>query len=373
MKNPFPNEVYEKRSEEREIDVRGNYFRDQTAIIHSTAFRRLKHKTQVFFAPENDHICTRIEHVLHVATIAATICKGLNQKNSDNWNLDADMAYAIGLGHDLGHTPFGHAGEKALDIIFGGNNTFIHEINSYRQVQYLANSGRGLNLCFGVKDGIICHNGEKDEQSLKPCQVQNNLDQIFTRNVIPNSYEGCITRFADKIAYLGRDIEDAIVAGFITMKDIPKEIADKIGIKNGQIINELIVDIIENSKYSDIISLSDEKFELLTKLKKFNYQYIYNHKILKEYDDFCEKIIKNLFDHLSEIFDKNYFNTEKYLESNIELNVNFGKYLIGMKSFYLANLTNSSQIISDYISGMTDFFALESIKQITIPKPIIFK
>lgn len=372
MKNPFTEEIYAKRTTEREVDIRGNYFRDQTAIIHSTAFRRLKHKTQVFFAPENDHICTRIEHVLHVATIAATICKGLN-KSSFNWDLDADMAYAIGIGHDLGHTPFGHAGEKALDNIFGGNNTFIHEINSYRQVQYIANKGKGLNLCFGVKDGIICHNGEKDEQILKPKNTINNLDQIFNRNVIPNSYEGCITRFSDKIAYLGRDIEDAISANCISLKDIPSEIANKIEIKNGQIINELIIDLIENSKNSDFISFSDEKFELISKLKKFNYEYIYNHKKLLEYDHFCEKIIKNIFEHLYNVFEKNSFNIEKYLESNIELDINFGNYLKNMKNFYLSNLTKTNQIIADYISGMTDFFALESIKQITIPKPIIFK
>ena len=130
MQNNFSENDYIKRTSPREPDVRGDFFRDQTAIIHSTAFRRLKNKTQVFFAPENDHICTRIEHVLHVATIAASICKGLNLAGS---NLNIDMAYAIGLGHDLGHTPFGHAGEDALNKVLGGNKAFIHEINSYRQ------------------------------------------------------------------------------------------------------------------------------------------------------------------------------------------------------------------------------------------------
>ena len=204
MINPFNEDIYKQRKIARTPDIRGDYFRDQTAIFHSTAFRRLKNKTQVFFAPENDHICTRIEHVLHVATIAVTICKGLN--NYENWNLDADMAYTIGIGHDLGHTPFGHAGEYALNKILGGNNNFVHEINSYRQVEYLANKGEGLNLCFGIKDGIICHNGETDEQYLKPNPVLNDLDKIIKRDAIPNSYEGCITRFSDKIAYLGRDI-----------------------------------------------------------------------------------------------------------------------------------------------------------------------
>ena len=158
--NPFQNETYRIRPKEKKTDCRGDFFRDQTAIIHSLPFRRLKHKTQVFFAPENDHICTRIEHVLHVATIAATICKGLN--NSGNWDINAEMAFAIGLGHDLGHAPFGHSGERALNGIFKAD-AFKHEIHSLRVADKLANDGEGLNLTFGVRDGIICHCGESDE------------------------------------------------------------------------------------------------------------------------------------------------------------------------------------------------------------------
>ncbi|MDR2836238.1 MAG: HD domain-containing protein [Bacteroidales bacterium] len=370
MKNFFQKEIFLQRTQNRQADIRGDFFRDQTAIIHSTAFRRLKNKTQVFFAPENDHICTRIEHVLHVATIAATICKGLNNYG---WDLDSDMAYAIGLGHDLGHTPFGHAGETTLNKILGGNNAFIHEINSYRQAQYLANKGQGLNLCFAVKDGIICHNGEQDEQSLKPAKKLNDLDTIKNRQVISNSFEGCITRFADKIAYLGRDIEDAIIAGFITKNDIPNYIVKEIGTKNGQIINTLVIDLIENSKNNSQIGFSDEKYNLLLTLKDFNYKYIYDHRTLKEYDAFCDKIITNLFEYLLNLFEKNKFDFPKYEESNIQLNNNFGNYLSGMENFYKQNKETDKQIITDYISGMTDFFALDSIKQITIPKPIVFK
>ncbi|MDD3739731.1 MAG: HD domain-containing protein [Bacteroidales bacterium] len=370
MKNPFPQSKYLERTVPRETDVRGDYFRDQTAIIHSTAFRRLKNKTQVFFAPENDHICTRIEHVLHVATIAATICKGLNKYG---WDLDIDMAYAIGLGHDLGHTPFGHAGEMALNKILGGNNAFVHEINSYRQVEYLAKKGLGLNLCFGVKDGIICHNGERDEQYLRPTQILNNLDSITNRKVVSNSYEGCIMRFSDKIAYLGRDIEDAFVAGFISDKDIPDEVKVLLGNRNGRIINALIIDIIENSKESDKIGFSDQKYESVTKLKKFNYKMIYQHPDLQNYDKFCDNIISSLFDHLMNLITVNKFNFQKYFESNIDFDRNFGDYLLGMKDFYFKHQDSDIQIITDYIAGMTDSFALESIKQITIPKPIHFK
>jgi dGTPase len=369
MKNPFPVEEYYKRTRFRETDVRGDFFRDQTAIIHSTAFRRLKNKTQVFFAPENDHICTRIEHVLHVATIAATICKGLNKYG---WDLDIDMAYAIGMGHDLGHTPFGHAGEKALNKILGGGNAFVHEVNSYRQVEYLANKGKGLNLCYGVKDGIICHNGEKDEQYLSPVTKLNILDNIKNRKVVSTSYEGCIMRFSDKIAYLGRDIEDAFVAGFISDKDIPSDVKNMLGDRNGQIINTLIADIIEHSKDSERIGFSAEKFESVSKLKHFNYKMIYQHPDLQKYDRFCDNIIRNLFEHLLNLISKFNYDFPKYLDEGIELDRNFGDYLQGMQNFYLPRNESSTQIVTDYISGMTDTFALESIKQITIPKPIHF-
>jgi dGTPase len=369
MKNPFPQEIYLQRTRKRDTDVRGDFFRDQTAIIHSTPFRRLKNKTQVFFAPENDHICTRIEHVLHVATIAATICKGLN---THGWNLDIDMAYAIGLGHDLGHTPFGHAGEMALNKILGGNNAFFHEINSYRQVQYLANKGKGLNLCYGVKDGIICHNGEKDEQIIKPSNVLNKLDEIKNRKVIPTSYEGCIMRFSDKIAYLGRDIEDAFVAGFITDHDIPSDVKNMLGDRNGQIIHTLIIDIINNSADKDTVGFSDDTYEMVTKLKQFNYKNIYGHPELRKYDVFCDRIIITLFDYLFNMLSKYGFDFEKYSESGIELEKNFGDYLRGLNDFYQQSKDDFKQIVTDYISGMTDPYALESIKQITIPKPIHF-
>ncbi len=369
MKNPLPENIYLKRTHPRQSDIRGCYFRDQTAIIHSTPFRRLKNKTQVFFAPENDHICTRIEHVLHVATIARSICKGLIV---NGWELDSDMAYAIGLGHDLGHTPFGHAGEAALNKRLGGNNAFVHEINSYRQVEYLANNGQGLNLTYGVKDGIICHNGETDEQKLKPADKPNVLDNIKNRKVKPSSFEGCIMRFSDKIAYLGRDIEDAFVAGFITEKDIPENVKKVLGNRNGQIINTLILDVIEHSKNKDYIGFSDEKFELVTQLKKFNYEKIYNHPTLINYDKFCDKIINNLFDYLLELYQKNGKNYNDYKNTNIILDKAFSEYLLSMKDFYVGKQNNPDIFITDYISGMTDIFALQAIKQITIPESISF-
>ena len=218
--NRISSEELEKRTTPREADIRGCYYRDQTAILHSKPFRRLKYKTQVFFNPNDDHICTRIEHVLHVATISATICRGLKAKKDAEWDLNEDLAYAISLGHDLGHTPFGHSGEAALSRNLGKGREFMHEVNSYRVVEKLVNGGQGLNLTYAVKDGIICHNGERFEQSITPDFTVKDLNAIHSRSFVPSTYEGAIVRFSDKIAYLGRDIEDAMVAGFIRKSDI---------------------------------------------------------------------------------------------------------------------------------------------------------
>lgn len=369
MKNPFSPEIYLKRTIDRKTDIRGDYFRDQTAIIHSMPFRRLKHKTQVFYAPDNDHVCTRIEHVLHVATIAATICKGLN---SYGWDLDVEMAYAIGLGHDLGHAPFGHQGEYALNEILGGNNAFVHEINSYRVVEKLANNGEGLNLTFGVKDGILCHNGEKFEQELKPSTKLNDLDKIKDRRFISNSYEGCIMRFSDKIAYLGRDIEDAVKAGFVKWDNVPKKVQKALGNTNGDIINSLIIDVIESSKDKETVGLSDEKHELMLSLVKFNYSHIYNHRKLKEYNVFCYQILNTIFNHLCEIYDKYQRNFDLYEKSNLKIDNAFGNYIERMNNFYQGNEDNCKIIAADYIAGMSDLYALDCMKQITMPKPISF-
>lgn len=366
MENFLPKEVYLKRSLYKEEDVRGAYFRDQTAIIHSMPFRRLKHKTQVFFAPENDHICTRIEHVMHVATIATSICKGLN---FNGWNLNTEMAFAIGLGHDLGHAPFGHEGESILNERLGGNNAFIHEINSYRVVEYLANAGKGLNLTYGVKDGIICHNGEKFEQTLKPKDSENNLDEIKNRKVTPTSYEACIVRFSDKIAYLGRDIEDAITAGFIKHSDIPQKVKDKIGSSNSEFITAFVNDIIEYSKDKDVIGFSDEKHELLLLLRNFNYQNIYCCDKRTSFP-FAEKIINTIFDYLGDLQVKFGEDYEKYQQRPFKIDHHFGRHLSEMHEFYKSE-PDKRRIICDFVSGMTDLYVIDAMQQITIPQSII--
>jgi dGTPase len=370
--NPLEPNVYFERKRAKTYPIRGEYYRDQTAIIHATPFRRLKNKTQVFFDPDNDHVCTRIEHVMHVATIAASICKGLNL--AGDWNLDTELAYSIGLGHDLGHAPFGHAGENALNMILPDDMKFIHEINSLRVVDCLSRDGRGLNLTYAVRDGIALHNGERFEQFLKPREEKLILEEINSRNYYPATYEGCICRFSDKVAYLGRDIEDAIVAGFIKKKNLPKILQDEVGTSNGEIINELVKDLIKTSKDKDIITFSDEKFELLKELRKFNYQNIYYHPKIADYKKYGKRIIQTIFNYLLELFDKYEFETEAYLKTeNLSLDQQFGNFLMQMQEFYKKeNRNQPDQIILDYVSGMTDSFALKSMKQIVLPRRIHF-
>lgn len=378
MRNELSNDILKKRTYERSEDIRGCYYRDETAIIHSRPFRRLKHKTQVFFSPDDDHVCTRVEHVLHVASIAKTICKGLKEKFGENCELDEDLAYSIGLGHDLGHAPFGHAGEDELSRML--ERKFCHEINSYRVVEKIANNGKGLNLTYAVKDGIICHNGEVFEQSIKPNFTIKNLDSINDRTNYPLTWEGCIVRFSDKIAYLGRDIEDALVAGFIVDSDIPENIKAKIGSNNSEIINHLILDLVYNSTETEL-SFSNECFKLLCDLRDYNYKQIYDHPTIREYKEYCRRIISNVYNYLSDLYSNNMFDIEFYKKSHMNVDKYFGRYLENMNDFYNTekkenNLNEGDLkklILSDYISGMTDKFAIDFMKEISIPKPIEFK
>lgn len=349
-----------RRRQPRTEDVRGPYFRDQTAMIHCTPFRRLKHKTQVFFAPENDHICTRIEHVLHVATIAATICRGLA---AQGWPVDPELAYAGGLGHDLGHAPFGHSGERTLQTLTG---TFIHEIHSLRVVDFLARDGEGLNLTRAVRDAIICHNGEEFDQVLVPEEFPRQPEEKTDRSRLPATWEGCAVRFADKIAYLGRDLEDALLAGFVTMEDVPEAIRAELGGNNGDIINTLVIDLIEHSSRREVMGFSDDKFELISMLREFNYKKIYKHPRILRYETYCDGIIRTLFDHLMERCGQSSDTAE------LPLDISFARYLCQMDEYYRQEGSGPRQWVTDYVAGMTDNFALSAMSQITLPEPIAF-
>lgn len=362
MINPHSEELYHSRIKPRKPDLRGDYFRDQTAIIHATPFRRLKHKTQVFLSPQNDHICTRIEHVLHVSTIATTICKGLG--------LDVELAQAIALGHDLGHAPFGHIGEKVLDILANSMGGFIHEVHGLRVVDKIARNGNGLNLTYAVRDGIVSHCGEQFQKSISPSELPKDLDSIVNRQSAPLTYEGCVVRIADKIAYLGRDIEDAIAVNLITTRDVPQNLKRSLGSTNGEIIDTLVLDIVNNSVNTNSITFSDEKFELICQLRDFNYANIYNHKTLLKSDELIQTLIEHIYNHLYKIFKLNQFNIEPYKHGQFACEKYFGEFLSKRQHLYQSE-KNPERSVIDFIAGMTDSYALESAKNILFPKSIV--
>lgn len=361
--NPFDEQTYKERKIKRNEDIRGPFFRDQTAIIHSLPFRRLKHKTQVFFSPNNDHVCTRIEHAFHVATIAATISKELR--------LNQELAYAIGLAHDLGHAPFGHAGEYAISNETKELGNFIHEIHGLRVADKLGDRGKSLNLTFGVRDGIICHCGEDPDQHLEPRNNMLNIEDIQKKGILPSSYEGCIARMSDKIAYLGRDLEDALYGGFIKIKNVP-DIIKKLGTKNGKIIDTLVIDVINTSKQTGKISISDEKYNILNELSNYSDLNIYKNDKILRYKDYCERIIKRLCEYLLDLYNKFGIDYRKYQESPNPLDNRFGGYLRNMKRLYEKEKTSPKAIVRDYIAGMTDSYALLCMKEISLPEELAF-
>ena len=291
------------------------------------------------------------------------------------------MAFAIGLGHDIGHAPFGHTGELAINEYFGNRlkNKFSHEINGYRVVEYLANAGKGLNLTYAVRDGIISHNGEKFERTFSPSNVVKDFDKILKLGHLSNTYEGCIVRHSDKIAYLGRDIEDALVANFFEKKDIPESISKIIGSSNGEIINQLVFDLINNSKEGKI-QFSEEYSLIMDELYKFNKDNIYANPRINKYRDYCEKIIKSICKHVEDLFTNYEYDINSYYKSDLNLDKLFGRYLENMKGFYEKekakhNMNHENikiRIIIDYVAGMSDVYALDCMKELSIPKPIEF-
>lgn len=369
MQNPLAEDQYRKRLREREEDVRGPYFRDQTAILHSLAFRRLKRKTQVFFSPTNDHVCTRIEHSLHVATIAATICKGLG--------LDLEKAEAMGLGHDLGHAPFGHAGEELINELVRrkdpSSRPFHHEVHSLRVADKLANEEGGLNLTYAVRDGIVSHCGEIAEYPIEPGRDCPSLETITERGKLPSSWEGCVVRISDMIAYLGRDLEDAARAPLLRNEDIPDEIRRELGGKNGEIINTLVLDVIEFGRVSGRVGFSEEKQRLVTRLKDFNSEKIYNHAVLLEYKSYCRRILNALFEHLLENCQKWRSRPGATPKSHRFVDNHFGYYLHNHRELYKEECASPLQIVVDYLAGMSDDFALRCYEEIAFPKPIRFE
>ncbi len=352
-----------ERKRERKEDVRGSYYRDTTAIIHSSAFRRLKHKTQVFFAPSNDHICTRMEHVLHVASIASTICRPLG--------LDTELAWAIGMGHDLGHTPFGHVGERIISKLSKerGFGEFEHEINSLRVVDFLSNNGSGLNLTYAVRDGIVCHNGEDIRKRIVPTYEIKDLDAIESRKgLIPSTFEGAVVRFSDSIAYLGRDYEDAKRLGILKGLSLPDIVKERLGESNGSIINTLVNDLIEGASVEKGIGFSDEIFEAVSAFSDFNYKYIYRSEILNGYTRYFTRLINLIVNYLEEIYSSYGLDEKGYLSEKNMLAAGFYNHIRDMQPIYIQKEGNDSRMIIDYVAGMTDNFCLDCANEILKPE-----
>ena len=352
-----------ERERPREEDIRGSYYRDTTAIIHSSPFRRLKHKTQVFYAPSNDHICTRMEHVLHVASIASTICRPLG--------LDTELAWAIGMGHDLGHTPFGHTGEKIISSLSveRGLPPFEHEINSLRAVDFLSNNGSGLNLTYAVRDGIVSHNGESLNKRIIPTFKKKDMKSLASRSgLIPATYEGVVVRFSDTIAYLGRDFEDASRLGIVNSDDLPEIVKNRLGTTNSKIITALVNDLIQGADEDNGIGFSDYVFEAVESFSEFNYQNIYRSKIMNGYTEYFSRLINLIIDYLEKLYSSFGLEEEGYLEERNMLAAGFYSHMKEMYPVYMEKEGSDKRMIMDYVAGMTDNFCLDCANEILKPE-----
>ena len=344
-----------------EDDFRTSFARDIDRIINYASFTRYINKTQVFSFKSNDNVQTRIVHVLLVSKISRTIGRALG--------LNEDLIEAIALGHDIGHIPIGHVGERILNKISIRelDETFMHNIEGVRNYLYLEQNGLGANLTIQVLDGILCHNGEMLSSIYKPVPktkeefLKNYQDayKMHKKKVSfnPMTLEGCIVKLADVISYSGRDLEDAIRLNYISREDVLENITRVLGNTNKDIVNTLVLDVIENSKGKNYIKLSDEVFKALKDLVKFNYEHIYNKANSKEKIAYYEEMFNTLY--------YNYLEALKTKDKTSSIYINF---LNNMDEKY--QKTNPKRIVIDYISLMTDTYFLneyEKLKEIKNP------
>lgn len=372
----------------RQDDIRSPFARDYNRILHSTAYRRLKHKTQVFFATTNDHICTRIEHVNHVTAVSNTVATYLG--------LNTELTNAISLGHDLGHAPFGHAGETILKKIVKNEtgDSFWHEKNSLRFVDDCETledpdgNHWNLNLTYAVRDGIISHCGEVDENGLLPRSEAVPLEIIQQPNQYrPYTWEGCVVKISDKIAYLGRDIEDALALKILLPSDIRKlrsavrpYTSARIKVLNTTVImHDLIIDLCTNSSIESGLCLSSNYFNLMKALKQFNLDNIYNHWKIENYKKYAELVISSIYGMLKKFYrgEKTLVEIERYKEVYPILSKVFSEWILKYadldvrnkryknKTLYdLKNEIDYDAAIVDFMSGMTDSFAIKMFNEI---------
>jgi dGTPase len=343
-------------------DKRTEFERDTHRILHSLPFRRLKHKTQVFFAPKNDHICTRMEHALHVASISSTICTNLH--------LNVDLAEAIALAHDVGHAPFGHIGETVLNKLSKENNLpdFMHEAQSLRVIDRFREKGNTLNLTYEVRDGVVCHCGEKFDQSIQPDRKKNikAVKPSDAKQQLPATLEGCVVRVADRIAYLGRDFEDAAEAQIIRQDDLPGEVSKSLGQNNSEIIGTLIDDVIINSRDGDSINLSDEVFAGMEAFRSFNYDRIYNSRPVQSQAQRIEGMLRDLFNTFYELVRETDRGKNKRNNYRGDFHLVFFEFLGDMQ---YSKEEIDAQIVIDFLAGMTDNFAIRAFQDLFLISP----
>ena len=301
------------RKRERELcPVRTCFQQDADRILHSKSFRRLMHKTQVFLNPEGDHYRTRMTHTLEVTRIARTIARGLQ--------LNEDLTEAIGLGHDLGHTPFGHAGERVLNEIMPGG--FEHNVQSLRVVDQLENNGDGLNLTYEVRRGILCHTGDDVAETL----------------------EGQVVRLADRIAYINHDIDDAMRGGIIYPIDIPLAVSQELGFTHGERINTLVADIIKTSTGKPTVVQSSAKAEAMDDLRAFMFDAVYRNPVAKGEESKAQEVIARLFEYYVK-------NPDKLPGDYQDIRIREG----------------AERAVCDYIAGMTDNYCMEKYSDAFLP------
>lgn len=311
----FSDESRGRDRDEEPCPMRTIYQRDRDRIIHCKAFRRLKHKTQVFLAPEGDHYRTRLTHTLEVAQIARSIARALN--------LNEDLTEAIALGHDLGHTPFGHAGERTLNSLCPMG--FAHYRQSIRVVEFLEKDGQGLNLTWEVRDGILNHRTSGN----------------------PSTLEGKAVRLSDKIAYINHDIDDGIRAGILKESDIPSEYTDVLGNSTKERLNKMISDIIMNSIGKNDLVMSEPVRKAMTELRKFMFESLYLNPTAKSEEAKADKLITELYRYYVA-------NTDKLPDT--------------YKRFITEFDERPEQVVCDYIAGMSDQYSISKFQEIFVPK-----
>ncbi len=388
--------------------IRTEFERDYTRLLHCQAYRRLKHKTQVFFAPHNDHVCTRMEHVGHVASVAGTIARFLS--------LNTELTQAIAIGHDIGHAPFGHHGEDILNNLLkpkeGANapKKFWHERNSLFFADYIETlpdpngHKRTLNLTYAVRDGIVCHCGEIDQQGIKPREDAIDLYDIKQPGLVqPFTWEGCIVKVSDKIAFLGRDLEDALlyhILDYGSYRELREIVAETLGLrKDGSsysrrsgkavnttvLINDMIMDLCEQSNPAEGLRFSESYARFITELKKFSFRNIYSHWRLLEFQKYATCVIETIYRTLMRIQPFVQHGTVPFaLSRDYSLGSTFEEWLVSYTNylpksdpdkkkklrletpvvFNVHDNDSYEKCVIEFISGMTDSFAIECYNEI---------